>query len=150
MKKIVKLISLRKTCLRFLFLSFLNWICLIFLKQEKLLSHKTNSLFKYFILKTVFQVVNFKFSIFGWSFGLSACNSCIYQRPWARCRLERYPLQVRHKQDLGRGFILLLPQVAALLRSDAGSDVVKPASSFVIQNRQTLRSIWSPRYRTRC
>ena len=47
---------------------------------------------------------------------------------------EEYPLQVRHKQDWGRGFILLLPQTAALPGSDAGSDVIKPASSFVIQN----------------
>ena len=44
-----------------------------------------------------------------------------------------YPLQVRHKQDWGRGFIFLLPQTAALPGSDAGSDVIKPASSFVIQ-----------------
>ena len=46
-------------------------------------------------------------------------------------------LQVRHKQDWGRGFIILLPQTAALPESDAGSDVIKPASGFVIQNRQT-------------
>ena len=39
---------------------------------------------------------------------------------------------------LGRGFILLLPQTAVLPGSDAGSDVIKPASSFVIQKRQTL------------
>ena len=45
-----------------------------------------------------------------------------------RC-LKRYSLQVRHKQDWGRGFILLLPQTAALPGSDAGSDVIKPASS---------------------
>ena len=31
-----------------------------------------------------------------------------------RRRLERYPLQVRHKQDWGRGFILLLPQAVVL------------------------------------
>ena len=31
---------------------------------------------------------------------------------------EGYPLQVRHKQDWGRGFILLLPQVAALPESE--------------------------------
>ena len=48
-----------------------------------------------------------------------------------------HPLQVRRKQDWGRGFILLLPQAAALPESDAGSGVIKPASSFVIQNRQT-------------
>ena len=58
-----------------------------------------------------------------------------------RRRLERYPLQVKHKQDWGRGFILLLPQTAALPESDAGSGVIKPASSFVIQNRQTSYSI---------
>ena len=47
-----------------------------------------------------------------------------------RCRrLERYPLQVRHKQDWDRGFMLLLPQTAALLESDADSGVIKPASS---------------------
>ena len=63
---------------------------------------------------------------------------------------EGYPLQVRHKQDWGRGFILLLPQTAALPGSDAGSDVIKPASSFVIQNRQTLCSMWCPMYRARC
>ena len=48
---------------------------------------------------------------------------------------EGYPLQVRYKQDWGRVFILLLPQTAALPESDAGSGVIKPASSFVIQNR---------------
>ena len=31
-----------------------------------------------------------------------------------RRRLKRYPLQVRHKQDWGRGFILLLSQTAVL------------------------------------
>ena len=67
-----------------------------------------------------------------------------------RRRLKRYPLQVRHKQDWGRGFILLLPQTAALPGSDAGSDVIKPASSFVIQNRQTSCSMWCPMYRARC
>ena len=42
-----------------------------------------------------------------------------------RRRLEEHPLQVRHKQDWGRGFILLLPQTAALPKSDAGSDINK-------------------------
>ena len=50
---------------------------------------------------------------------------------------EGHPLQVRHKQDWGREFILLLPQTAKLPESDAGSGVIKPASSFVIQNRHT-------------
>ena len=45
---------------------------------------------------------------------------------------ERYPLQIRHKQDWGRGFILLLPQTAELPESVAGSGIIKPASSFVI------------------
>ena len=47
---------------------------------------------------------------------------------------EGYPLQVRHKQNWGRGFILLLPQAAVLPEPDAGNGVIKPASSFVIQN----------------
>ena len=61
-----------------------------------------------------------------------------------------HPLQVRRKLDWGRGFILLLPQTAALHVSDAGSGVIKPASSFVIQNRQTLCSMWCPMYRAHC
>ena len=64
-----------------------------------------------------------------------------YHKRRRRRRLERYPLQVRHKQDWSRGFILLLPQTVALPESDAGSGVIKPASSFVIQNRQTSCSI---------
>ena len=65
---------------------------------------------------------------------------------------EGCPLQVRHKQDWGRGFILVLPQTAVLPESDAGSDVIKPVglSSFVIQNRQTSCSMWCPMYRARC
>ena len=59
-------------------------------------------------------------------------------------------LQVRHKQDWGRGFILLLPQTAELPGSDAGSDVIKPASSFFIQNRQTSCSLWCLMYEARC
>ena len=74
-----------------------------------------------------------------------------FSSPSSRCRrMERYPLQVRHKQDWGRGFILLLPQAAALPGSNAGSDIIKPASGFVIQNRQTSCSMWCPMYRARC
>ena len=62
---------------------------------------------------------------------------------------EGHPLQVRHKQDWGRGFILLLPQTVALAESDAGSGVIKAASSFVIQNCQRC-SMWRPMYRARC
>ena len=51
---------------------------------------------------------------------------------------EGHPLQARHKQDWGRGFILLLPQTAALPESDAGSGVIEPASSFVIQKPSDL------------
>ena len=65
-------------------------------------------------------------------------------------RLKRYPFQVRYKQDCGRGFILLLPQAAVLPESDAGSGVIKPASSFVILNRQTSCSLWCPMYKARC
>ena len=63
---------------------------------------------------------------------------------------EGHPLQARHKQNWGRGFILLLPQTAVLPGSDAGSDVIKPASSFVIQNRQTACSMWCPMYGAHC
>ena len=48
------------------------------------------------------------------------------------------------------GFILLLPQTAVLPESDDGSGVIKLASSFVIQNRQTSCSMWCPMYRARC
>ena len=73
----------------------------------------------------------------------------------ARCighasSFERYPLQVRHKQDWGRGFILLLPQTAELPESDAGSGVIKPTSSFDIQNLQTSCSLWCRMYKTCC
>ena len=54
---------------------------------------------------------------------------------------EGYPLQVRHKQDWDKGFMLLLPQTAALPESDAGNGVIMPASSFDIQNRQTSCSM---------
>ena len=66
-----------------------------------------------------------------------------------RRHLEKYSLQVRHKQNWGRGLILLLPRAAVLPRSDAGNDVIKPASSFVFQNRQTSCSMWYPLYGTR-
>ena len=46
------------------------------------------------------------------------------------------PSQTQQK-DGDRRFILLPPQTAVLPRSDAGSDRVKPAPCFVIQNCQT-------------
>ena len=58
-----------------------------------------------------------------------------------RRRLEGHPLRVRHKQDWGRGFILLLPQDAVMPGSHAGSDGVKQASAIVIQSRQILCSM---------
>ena len=63
---------------------------------------------------------------------------------------EGHPLQARRKQDWGRGSIPPPPQTTAPPGSDAGSDVIKPASSFVIQNRQTSCSMWCPMYRARC
>ena len=50
---------------------------------------------------------------------------------------------------LGRKVYLLLRQAALLAGSDAGSNVVKPASSFVIQNRQTSCFMWCPMYGAR-
>ena len=73
-----------------------------------------------------------------------------FHRSSSSSSFEGHPLQARHKQNWGRGFILLLPQTAALPGSDAGSDVIKPASSFVIQNRQTACSMWCPMYGAHC
>ena len=50
---------------------------------------------------------------------------------------EGYPLQVRHKEDWGPGFILLLLQSAALPESDAGSGVVKP--EYQVSSSKTVR-----------
>ena len=67
---------------------------------------------------------------------LKTCESAMIM---SSSSFEGYPLQARHKQDWGRGFILLLPQTAALPGSDAGSDVYKPASSFVlVENLNTF------------
>ena len=66
-----------------------------------------------------------------------------------RC-LKRHPLQVRHKHDWSRGFILLLPQAAVLPGSDVGSDGVVPATSFVIQNCQTSCSVWKTESKAGC
>ena len=75
-------------------------------------------------------------------------DNCIYSLS-SSSSFEGYPLQVRHKQEWGRGFILLLPQTAVLPGSNTGSDVINPALSFVIQNRQTSCSMWCPLYRAR-
>ena len=68
-------------------------------------------------------------------------NNISYRQSSSSSSFEGYPLQARHKQNWGRGFILLLPQTAALPESNAGSSVIKPASSFVMQNRQTSCSM---------
>ena len=47
-----------------------------------------------------------------------------------------------------RAYPLLL-QAAVLSGSNAGSDVVKPASSFVIRNRQISCSMWCLMYEAR-
>ena len=78
------------------------------------------------------------------------CFELVFVSSSSSSSFEGHPLQARHKQNWGRGFILLLSQTAALPGSDAGSDVIKPASSFVIQNRQTTCSMWCPMYRARC
>ena len=49
---------------------------------------------------------------------------------------EGHPLQARHKQDWGRGFILLLSQTAALPGSDAGSDLL---SQHRVSSSKTVR-----------
>ena len=58
------------------------------------------------------------------------------------CRLEKHTFKVRHKQDWGLGFILILPHATVLARADVGVDV--SASGFVIQNRQTSCSVRCP------
>ena len=50
------------------------------------------------------------------------------------------------KIGLGPRFILLLPQVSVLPGLNSVSESVKPASSFVIQNRQTSCSMWCLMY----
>ena len=47
--------------------------------------------------------------------------------------MEGHRLWVKHKQSLGQRFILVLPEAATLPGSDAGSDVVEPATGFVIR-----------------
>ena len=49
---------------------------------------------------------------------------------------ERHPLQVRHKQDWDRGFILLLYQTAAQPESDAGSLLL---SQHRVSSSKTVR-----------
>ena len=60
--------------------------------------------------------------------------------------LEEHPLQISHKRDWSRSFILLPPHTAVLLGSDIGSDYVKTALAFVIQNLQTSYAMWCLMY----
>ena len=53
------------------------------------------------------------------------------------------PGQIQEKEG-GRGFILLLPQPAGLLRSDVGSDKVEPAPCFVIIVKSTALTYFFP------
>ena len=52
---------------------------------------------------------------------------------------EGYPLQVRHKQNWGRGFILLLPQTAALPESDNQMLAVVSLSQHRVSSSKTVR-----------
>ena len=80
----------------------------------------------------------------------SFVSAQVFESSLSSSSSEGYPLQIRHKQNWGWGFILLLPQTAALPESDAGSNAIKPALSLIIQNRQTSCSMWCPMYRARC
>ena len=67
-----------------------------------------------------------------------------------RRRLVRHPNSIwaSTNQSQGRGSILLPPRAAVLPRLDAGSGGVKPTSSCVTQNLQTLCSSWYMMYET--
>ena len=63
--------------------------------------------------------------------------------------IEKVSTPGQTQTGLGMRVYPLLPQAAVLPGSDAGS-VVKPASSFVIQNCQTSCSMWCLMYRACC
>ena len=63
---------------------------------------------------------------------------------------EGHPLRSDTSITGARGFIFLLLQTAELPESDAGSGVIKPALSFVIQNCQTSCFMWCLMNRARC
>ena len=108
------------------------------------------SLFIYKERLHFWQYIKSKRSRFGIKIFKLVDSNGVTIRSSSSSSFEGHPLQVRHKQNWGPGFILLLPQTAALPGSDAGSDVIKPTSSFVIQNRQTACSMWCPMYGARC
>ena len=71
-----------------------------------------------------------------WQKRLKTCYAAYSIR--RRHRLKVHPLQVRHKQDWGRVFILLLSQTAVPPGSDAGNDVIKQhrvSSSKIVRPR---------------
>ena len=82
----------------------------------------------------------------------AACMVIIIHSKYSSSSFRRsYIFFMGHKKKLGpRVYILLLPQATILHGSDAGSDGVKPATDFVIQNRQILFSMWCLMYGTRC
>ena len=61
---------------------------------------------------------------------------CVGSWPNMSSSFEGYPLQVRHKQDWGRGFNLLLSQTAVLPESDAG---VMSLSQHRVSSSKTVR-----------
>ena len=62
------------------------------------------------------------------------------------CRLKG----IHSRPDTNRTGAEGLSQAAVMPGSNASSDVIKSASSFVMQNRQTSCSMWCPMYRARC
>ena len=60
--------------------------------------------------------------------------------------LEEHLPPDQTQTGLGPRFIFSLPQAAVRPGSDAGSDLVKPASNLIIQNCQTLCSMWCLMY----
>ena len=131
----------------------ISWNCSITKWMKDLiwsfLVKRKNLFSNLFIFHRNFSVffVSLSFSFFASAIKFLTCEIRVIS---SSSSFEGHPLQARHKQNWGRGFILLLPQTAALPGSDAGSDVVKPASSFVIPNPLTSCSMWCPMYRARC
>ena len=68
------------------------------------------------------------------------------RRRCCRRRLKGHLIQVRHKKEWGRDFILLLPQIAVLPGSDPGSDVLShhrvSLSKTVIPRVHFVSNVW--------
>ena len=89
----------------------------------------------------------------GWAFserlnGQPTVFSCYMITNVVRSSFGRASTPGQTQTGWGQGFILLLPQTAALPGSDAGSDIVQPALSFVLQNCQI--SMRCPMHGARC